>query len=326
MLPRNTHHETCTNFRTKEHCEPKEAYEALCLEPRIPGFEFKISLRSSTIGTQHYQAQTAGSLMIPYFPFDPTMYPTTITPPSGTGRALTPATQVFPRFNLLLPGEPVCTDIEFQLYHIDGETYPRRREDGRRHLKGGKERWRNRLGWICITNTKGELILDCFVQYPEDPKLKVKMAPEKYGVTAARLKAENGAVDATTVERWCMAIFANRPVVLHGGVNDLTSFYYGDAFAGATEVFDTQKYWPGTMKLCDLARVLLEEDVQQGGYHTAVEDTVTTMRIYMLTHSFNREMIQATFEALIGEVKEAYWAGFPRLEEEHYQDNIVPGV
>lgn len=76
---------------------------------------------------------------------------------SSKGRA----TQPEPKLDILLPGEPVALDIEFQEYFIAG---------------GAK--WAHRIGRAAVVNTKGETILDVYAAYPANEDIKKKMPPE----------------------------------------------------------------------------------------------------------------------------------------------------
>ncbi|PPJ51100.1 hypothetical protein CBER1_07899 [Cercospora berteroae] len=214
-----------------------------------------------------------------------------------------PAQQVEPRWDLLLPGEPVACDIEFQNYHIAGNVH------GSWHQKAGNDAWNNRLGWISILNTRGEIILDTFVYYPPEPNMRITMprAPGKtFGVTYNRVKPENGAVDGRIVEAWIDQIFANRLVILHGGTNDRSSFYYQDFFARAAAVPDTQREWSRTAEgeynptpgLATLARKLLGRVIQAGGNHGPEEDAKATMDIYLLRHPYDRAAEAARWQAV----------------------------
>lgn len=110
-----------------------------------------------------------------------------------------------PRPELLLPGEPVACDVEFQNYHVAGDVYPEKpKQKGRRSKKVGSPIWRQRLGWIGIVNTCGEIVLDVHVFYPEDFNITIRMPTahgKDFGVTHERLTTENGAVAGAIVEK-----------------------------------------------------------------------------------------------------------------------------
>ncbi|KAM3417482.1 hypothetical protein BST61_g5726 [Cercospora zeina] len=215
-----------------------------------------------------------------------------------------PAQQVEPRWDLLLPGEPVACDIEFQNYHIAGNVH------GPWHAnKAGLNRWSNRVGWTSIVNTRGEIILDTFVNYAAEPAVTTRMprAPGKtFGVSDERVRLENGAVDGRIVESWLEDMFANRLVVLHGGTNDRTSYYYRDFFSRAAAVHDTQDEWSCTEDgdgnptpgLATLARNLLRRIIQAGGVHGPEEDAKATMEIYLLSHDYDRAAEAAKWQAV----------------------------
>ena len=227
----------------------------------------------------------------------------TVSPACGKGVA----TQVVPRWELLLPGEPVACDVEFQDYQVAGEVHPEKRMKGGKlvkHRKAGQPIWRQRLGWIGIVNTRCEIVLDVHVFYPEVPNTKIKMpsAPDKdFGVSVERLLPENGAVAGDIVEKWCTELFRDRIVVLHSGTNDLKSWYYEDIFAAAV-VMDTQILERGEYEqlpgLATLAFDLLGETIQVGGVHGPVEDAVYTMKIYLVNHSYDRHAEAAKWQAV----------------------------
>lgn len=218
--------------------------------------------------------------------------PQNLRRPNAPAPRPSPATQTEPRWDLVLPGEPLACDIEFQDYHIAGDVH------GSWHKKAGNKRWQNRLGWICIVNTRGEIILDTFVSYPSEANVEATMprAPGKtFGVTWKRVDPRNGAVDGRIVEEWCEKLFANRTVVLHGGSNDRRAWYYQDPFARAT-VRDTQWLYrysvEGENKPCPglalLAENLLNRIIQVGNDHAAEEDALATMDIYLLRNPYDR--------------------------------------
>ncbi|KAI5364886.1 Putative ribonuclease H-like superfamily [Septoria linicola] len=228
--------------------------------------------------------------------------PTGNRSPTNPARGAGVAVQVEPRWDLLLPGEMCACDIEFQDHQVAGDVHP----SG--HKKAGRTRWSLRLGWISIVNTRGEIVLDVHVHYPTDPNIQVKMpyaAGKDFGVTFDRLKPENGAVSADIVEAWCEKIFANRTVVLHSGGNDRRAFMYRDVFAAAN-IYDTQDDWACTKAgdnqpkpgLAALAKNLLGEIIQADGNHGPFEDALTTMKIYLLKHSYDREAEAAKWQAV----------------------------
>ncbi|EME43546.1 hypothetical protein DOTSEDRAFT_25473 [Dothistroma septosporum NZE10] len=234
---------------------------------------------------------------------------------NGPGKGETVASQVFPRFRLLLPREPIIVDFEYQDYHIRGETH---HMDHRNKAKRGKRKCRNRVAWICARNSDDVIILDCFVRYDyEYPHIKRILRPEheRFGVTAERLMERNGAVDGRVAEGRS----------LNSGKNDLQAFYYKDPFAGASEIIDTQ-HIHGQRSLSAIYLEEFGEEVQKGGQHTAVEDTAATNRIFKLNSSYNREAEQADFNKLTNAEKEAYYATGPFVKFEHYQGNKVLGM
>ena len=214
--------------------------------------------------------------------------------PDAPARGRSPAKQVIPRPELLLPGEPVAVDIEFQDYFLISE------------MEDGEPQWQNRVAWIGLVNTRFEVVLDAFAQYPDDPNVVHKLPRARgktFGVTMNRLKEENGSVPADMLEKWCAKLFADRVVVLHSGTNDKKAFMYEKPFAGAHATHDTQIEYKGhegkrQWGLAALAEDLLKLTIQQGGRHSPVEDAITTMKIYLRKNPYNRAKEAAQWRAV----------------------------
>ncbi|KAK5164631.1 uncharacterized protein LTR77_009837 [Saxophila tyrrhenica] len=190
------------------------------------------------------------------------------------------ATQVYPKFGLLLPGEPCAIDVEFQTYkHEDWPT------------------WRHRIGRITIVNSALEPALDVYAFYPRQDKVKKNVPPERFGIIVEDLLLCNGAQAAAKVERWTKELIRDRTVIVHGGKHDLSAFIFEpDVFAKSTIVdtqviyghLQTRDYTPG---LRTTAERILGVSVQQMGHHTSIEDAQTTMKLY------DREAEKARIEA-----------------------------
>lgn len=177
------------------------------------------------------------------------------------------ATQRTPRLDLLLPGEPVSIDIEFQNFR----------------RKGGKGR--HRCGRTGLVNTRNEVILDVYAAYPRAEGERKFMPPEKYMVDKRDLLYENGAMPAQQVEAWVKEIVKNRKVIMHGGTNDLTAFQYETDVWAASEIIDTQREYSylqddGTPGLQTCADFVLHKTVQEGD-HLATEDAQTAMELFL---------------------------------------------
>lgn len=249
----------------------------------------------------------------------------------GPGRGKTPATQVFPLFERLLPNEPVCCDIKMQEYHIRGVgmVHGAFKKNGKEEPRAGQKRWAHRIGNICICNMAGEVLLFCYVRYPEDPNIEVKL-PYGFGVKWSLLRAENGAVDAAVAETWCQKIFANRQVIPHGGETDQKAFFYLaqkglSPFVGnGAQIVDTQHIY-GQAKLETLADTYLGRTIQQGG-HDVVEDTIATKDIFMRQSTYDRIAEQRAFNALPEAEQKAYFATSPKIAWHLYQGNIFPSM
>ncbi|KAK3679716.1 hypothetical protein LTR78_000092 [Recurvomyces mirabilis] len=140
------------------------------------------------------------------------------------------ATQTYPLYSLLLPGEPCFVDIEFQNYLVDGR---------------GPQK--HRVGRIAILNTRGDVVLDAYAVYNNEDNVKKCFGPiywqEMFGVTKRDLIVGNGAIWASNVERWAANIFKDRIVVMHGGKHDRSAFYLTPNFFDTSTIVDTQKLY-----------------------------------------------------------------------------------
>ena len=87
------------------------------------------------------------------------------------------ATQLYPLFHRLFPGELCFLDIKFQQYRRDGEL-----------------KQRHRIGRVAIVNSKGQVILDVYAAYPREPDVQKCWQPACFGVITKDLLFENGAV------------------------------------------------------------------------------------------------------------------------------------
>jgi RNA exonuclease 4 len=180
---------------------------------------------------------------------------------------------------LLTPGEPIGFDAEFQDV-----------------LRPGQEKWKHRLGWVAVVNTKLETILDVFVAYDREENTVKKYPPSRFGVGLDDLLFHNGAVRAEVVEKWLTEIFADRPVVMHDQRGDTSAFEHEDAFARA-QVFDTQAMYGGRTGLGNLTSEVLGRQVQVGGKHTPTEDAIATMELFLLKHPYDRVAEKAKLAA-----------------------------
>ncbi|KAK4565906.1 hypothetical protein LTR86_003755 [Recurvomyces mirabilis] len=198
------------------------------------------------------------------------------------------ATQTYPLYNLLLPGEPCIVDIEFQNYKVDNS---------------GPQK--HRIGRIAILNTRGDVVLDAYAVYKNEDNVEKCFGPiywqEAFGVTKRDLILENGAIFASKVERWAANIFKDRIVVMHGGTHDRSAFYLTPKIFETSSIVDTQELYhyeqhDGTPGLKTLAGRILGRGVQKGA-HTPVEDADATRELYLLKHPYGRVAEKAKVEA-----------------------------
>ncbi|KAK5119819.1 hypothetical protein LTR85_007145 [Meristemomyces frigidus] len=192
------------------------------------------------------------------------------------------ATQTTPRFDLLLPGEPVALDIEFQTY-----------------LPIGSPKWIQRLGRPTLRNTRGHTILDVYCYYPTEKGVKKGTPPKRFNVAWPDLMKQHGAKPAQTVEKWIATIVKDRTVVVHDRRGDLTAFQYEQEAFKDSKIVDTQAVYshltrsrrPG-LALCaeEELGIIIQEDS-----HSPVEDADATMQLFLKRYpdAFDHKAAQA---------------------------------
>ncbi|KAK4890537.1 hypothetical protein LTR27_010818 [Elasticomyces elasticus] len=186
-------------------------------------------------------------------------------------------TQTWPLFHLLFEGEPCFLDIEFQKYRPQGSP---------------KEI--HRIGRIAILNSKGQVVLDVYAAYPRvEGVAKCRLLPE-YGVEREDLLYQNGAVKAFKVEQWVKRIVQDRPVVMHGGKQDLTSFFFEANIWATSRIIDTQVVFSdqqpkdGTPSLKTLAKKIINRPIQKV-FHSPVEDADAMRQILLTRMPYDRD-------------------------------------
>lgn len=199
------------------------------------------------------------------------------------------ATQLTPRFDLLLPNEPVFFDDEFQIFKGPGD-----------------HQWRHRHGRVTVVGSSGQVIYDVYAAYPRVDGVYKRCPPPRFGVAKPDLLKVNGSQPARIVERELKRIFHGRTVVVHGGTHDLTSFFFEkDAFSfekNGVTVEDTQKIYSdlqddGTPGLATTARLELGKNIQEGGFHSPVEDAQTTAELYLRKFPYDHAAEKTKFLA-----------------------------
>lgn len=198
------------------------------------------------------------------------------------------ALQTTPLWHLVIPGEPLALDIEFQEYFLDPRIWP--------HAEEANGKWHFRLGRVSVVNTLGQVILDTYVFYRNETGVKKKLpgAWRGFGVTWEDLKSVNGAQPAERVEGWLKELLTGRTVIVHGGSHDITAFYiHKDILMNEeTTVVDTQDvyayevYNRATPGLKATAEVILHKSIQENG-HSSVEDALATMELYLHRYSYH---------------------------------------
>nr|OQO21715.1 hypothetical protein B0A51_12869 [Rachicladosporium sp. CCFEE 5018] len=197
------------------------------------------------------------------------------------------ATQIFPRPDLFLPGEPASVDVEDQEMVFD---------DGSKN--------QHRIGRIAITNTIGQSGLDTYAAYGNEDGVRKKMPPERFMVAKSDLLIANGAQPARLVEKWVMELLKDRPVIFHDKTSDIKKFYHFDAakfFKDHCTLIDTQELYSGLdgnkqPSLATCARLILGEEIQ-GMVHSPVEDSQTAMKLYLVDHPYDRATKLAEMKA-----------------------------
>lgn len=197
------------------------------------------------------------------------------------------ATQTTPRWDLVKEGMTMAFDSEFQLIE-----------------KGGLNIQRH--GRVSVVNEAGQVILDTFVAYDNEPGTTKKMNPPRFGVLWEDLKSDNGAQRGKVVEGWLVQMFRKCTVVLHDYRGDEAAFYLEkEPFKNST-IVDTQLLY-GDMnpsgrgpRLDVAAQAVLGRVIQAGGIHCPVEDTRATMDLLL---KFNeKEQAVALMEVMKGVV------------------------
>jgi hypothetical protein len=198
---------------------------------------------------------------------DPTTQAQPSQPAQGNRQGKCRATQTHPDKRRLTP--IVAIDLEFQNF---------------KHRDAEKER--HRVGRVAIVNQNGDTVLDVYAAYPNEEGVAKIMPPARFMVQHKDLQFKNGAVPAHKVERWVKELLKDRTVVLHGGQHDLTAFTIERDVYAKSRVKDTQVINSGlqgkrTPSLRDTVNEVLQEDVQEDGYHSAVEDAQFAMKLYL---------------------------------------------
>ena len=191
------------------------------------------------------------------------------------------ATQLYPRYDLLLPGEPVGLDIEFQNFRVGGPQ-----------AKG-----QHRVGIVALVNTAGETILHVYAFYRKEEGVQKFYPLQCFKVNWQDFFLDVGAKPAESVERWVANIVQGRTVVVHGGQHDLTAFYIiKDIFQQeGTKVVDTQQLYSytqhrGQPSLATAAAAILPDHHPIQQYeHDAVEDADTALKLYLKRFPYDRQ-------------------------------------
>ncbi|GAB7360585.1 hypothetical protein MBLNU230_g0467t1 [Neophaeotheca triangularis] len=184
------------------------------------------------------------------------------------------ATQLEPRWDRMVPGEPLAFDAEFANYR-----YVNSIPDGKGH---------HRLGRVTLVNMKLQTVLDAFVYYRNKPNIQKFLPPLRFcdAVRRTDLISTNGAQPAHLVERWIERLVNGRGIIMHGPTHDRTAFYIVPDVFQNSRIVDTQELFRGFMGyrcpgLANTSRLALNQSIQQAG-HCSVEDAVATMRLFLL--------------------------------------------
>lgn len=178
------------------------------------------------------------------------------------------ATVLDPRFDLLRAGETVFFDAEHAKYKKVGGTQ------------------RHRLGRPAVLNSAGQVVLDVYCYYNNEDDVVKACPPKEFNVWWPDLKSENGAKPAQKVEAWLKDIFNGRTVVVHGGRNDLSAFYYEPKPFENSKIVDTQDVYAGLRNASDRQPGLkacadLVLGITQFDHHNPVADAEITRLLYL---------------------------------------------
>ncbi|GIZ47431.1 hypothetical protein CKM354_001052200 [Cercospora kikuchii] len=230
-----------------------------------------------------------------------------------TSRNQCRATQLYPRYDRLFPGEPVA---------IDTEMVNHSRNEGKKY---------KRVGRVSVTKISGETVLDVFCFYPKEDGLKKTFDPPKFGVEFGDLQPSNGAVPIEEAVLWLTSICKDRRVIMHSARNDLNAFgeYAADIFRHSDAIDTQSRSLYGVRNLPDLALQYLNKHIQDV-YHSSVEDAQVTGELWVLATGYDRDaafqdyMIGTNMPAL-GDISRKA-AKQPRSHQAQTESAPTPGL
>jgi len=206
------------------------------------------------------------------------------------------ALQPTPRCDLLLPCEPCALDIDFQTLRVIGSPdeyvqLPRR---------------------VTIVNTSGDNVLDVYARYetvegyerlekqfvrsPPDFEAALRVSPANtnhQGNVDKDLLLCHCAKTGGEVESWVHQIVANRTVVMHGAMHDVTSFKSVADMWRTSRITDTQALYAylqpdGLPSLAIVMPTVFGSSIQPGDQHFTIENAWATMLLHQNLHGFDR--------------------------------------
>lgn len=193
-----------------------------------------------------------------------------------------------PRWNLLFPNEPVSIKIVFQQYLAPRQT-----------------KWRDRLGWVSVTNTAGQVVYDPFVTYPKEPGLMKHFSNKRYNVAKEDLLLRHGARDGKEVEENLVQILNGRAVVVHSRKGYSDACYYFEDVLGDLLVWDTQLLYADLQHdaqptLSTVTRLVLGRSVHRECDHTRRpdQDAIAAMELYLLRFPYDREAQRRLYDRI----------------------------
>lgn len=191
------------------------------------------------------------------------------------------ATQATIRFDLVLPGEPLAFDAEFQTYR-----------------DAGQEKFKHRLCRFALVNTLGQVVVDFYVCYPQKAGTIKRCPPKRFMVEPPDLLIKNGAVPGHKAEAQLKRLMKDRPIVVHDKRGETTTLFFEDckdAFSASNGVklYDTQELYShlqsdGTPALSTVYQLTTGKAIQKGDIHIPVEDSQATMELFKLKYPYDR--------------------------------------
>lgn len=206
------------------------------------------------------------------------------------------ATQPVPRWDLLLQDKLLATDFEFQSYRVPNQV-------------PGQEKNSHRIAWVAVTNSKGEIVFEVFVDYWSADRINERVRSSwnwKFGVEPEDLLRQNGAMSGRKCERILRRLFKGRTVIVHDQRGERKAFFYEkDVFCpekNGVNLQDTQKLYNGldgiaTPGLDRCVAKVLGKSMRLSGVHSPIEDARMTMELFLAAPAYKQAQLSVPLYA-----------------------------